>query len=130
MNLIEWSDDFSVGVSSVDFEHQQLITLINTLYASFVDNPDKYTVLDFVGEIYTKIASHFALEEKKMREHNYAGYQEHKQDHERLLDELLNMMDECEAASQVNNGELAKFLNQWFGEHFRTMDARLHRKLG
>ena len=52
MNLIEWKDEFSVGVPSIDYEHQQLIELINQLnkMAGWGNSYDN--VIDALGEIY------------------------------------------------------------------------------
>ena len=33
MILIEWKDEFSLGVASVDFEHREMINLINELHS-------------------------------------------------------------------------------------------------
>ena len=33
MSLIEWKDEFSVGVAEVDLEHRDLIDLINDLHS-------------------------------------------------------------------------------------------------
>ena len=71
-----------------------------------------------------------ALEEKLMREHSYDGYEEHKSDHERLLDEIRDLMDEFEDSSTLDAEAFGKKLEAWFSDHFRTMDARLHQRLG
>jgi len=128
MNLIEWKDEFSVGVPSIDYEHQQLIELINQLnkMAGWGDSYDN--VIDALGEIYAQISSHFALEEKIMRDSNYDGYVEHKADHENLLDELRDIMDKVDDDGAYDESRLGSELGSWFSEHFRTHDARLHQK--
>jgi hemerythrin-like metal-binding protein len=130
MVLIEWKDEFSVGVPDVDLEHQQLIALINDLHATLsAENPD-FGVMDFLGEIYAHVSAHFALEEKIMREHRYDQFGDHKEDHERLLDELRDIMDDYEENAYFNDAEFAGHVERWFTEHFKTRDARLHRHLG
>jgi hemerythrin len=131
MALIEWKDAFNTGDPSVDFEHRGLIDLINELYDNLSRNASTEDVLDFFGEIHARIAAHFALEEKTMRDAAYGEYGPHKADHERLLDDIRDMMDGYEA------GEFADFeatltgrLRAWFMEHFATFDARLHARLG
>ena len=130
MALIEWRDEFSVGVSDVDLEHRQLIGLINRLHAALAKENAQVSVLDFLAEINAHIAAHFALEEKIMREHGYDQYAEHKQDHERLLDEIRDIMDDYEENALYSDAELSERLERWFSEHFRTRDARLHKHLG
>ncbi len=131
MALVEWKDEFKVGIGSVDYEHQQLIGLINNLHASLAGRPTKDAVGRVLGEIHTKIAAHFALEERVMRERRYDQYDDHKADHERLLDEIRDIMERQEADVCFNyETALASELGDWFGIHFRTKDARLHKALG
>ena len=130
MALIEWRDEFSVGVPDVDHEHQELIGLINELHAAISSNDNAYSVMDFLGEIYAHVSAHFALEEKIMRERKYDHYAEHKADHEDLLDELRDIMDDYEENAWFSDDEFALAVGKWFSEHFRTRDARLHKHLG
>jgi len=51
-------------------------------------------VMDFLGELYARIAAHFALKEKIMRDNGYDEYHDHKADHERLLDDIRDLMDD------------------------------------
>jgi hemerythrin-like metal-binding protein len=130
MVLIEWKDQFMVGVADVDHEHRELIGLINKLHDAMSGEHATLTVLDFLGEIYAHVSAHFALEEKIMREHSYDQYQDHKEDHERLLDEIRDIMDAYEENAYFSDEEFAGHLESWFSGHFRTKDSRLHKKLG
>ena len=129
MALLEWKDEFSVGVPEVDYEHRELIELINNLHAELQRGESDITVEDFLGEIFAKISAHFALEEKIMRERNYDEYEDHKAAHESLLEEIRDMMDAYEDDARFDQEKLADSLNTWFTEHFKTKDARLHKHL-
>ncbi len=129
MALIEWQDNFNVGIAEVDFEHREMVNLINALHADLLAAGDKASILEFFGEIYARIAAHFALEEKNMRERGYDQYEAHKRDHERLLDEIRDLTDDYEDAEMFNEQELSRRLTHWFVEHFKYMDARLHKVL-
>ena len=130
MTLIEWKDEFSVGVAAVDVEHRELIELINSLDAEMLEYATQTKVVQALGEIYARISAHFALEEKIMRDAEYDGYASHKQDHELLLDELLDIIDSVDEAGRYDPAVLSEGLDSWFSDHFRTHDAKLHRKLG
>lgn len=54
----------------------------------------------------------------------------HKTDHERLLDSLRDIMDRAETTDAATGLRLTAVLEAWFVDHFRTHDARLHRRLG
>lgn len=129
MPLIDWREEFALGLPDVDHEHRELIELINETHAkmSAASNPDLVT--DFLGEIHARIAAHFALEEKIMRDLRYDGATTHKEDHERLLDEIRDIMDACEQGAGFDSDHLAGRLEAWFTNHFKTEDARLHKHL-
>lgn len=130
MSLIEWKDEFEIGIPSVDHEHRALIQVINELHGKLAGNPNKETVAEFLGEIHALISAHFALEEQEMREMGYDELGEHKEEHEELLDEIRDIMDELDRdRTGKYENDLGERLNEWFTAHFRTRDARLHRFL-
>jgi hemerythrin-like metal-binding protein len=129
MSLIEWRDEYSVGIADVDHEHREMIDLINAVHDSIEKNASAEEIADFLGDIYTRIAAHFALEERVMRERAYDEFEDHKEDHERLLDEIRDIMDFHETDGYYSDKDLADQLNRWFSQHFQTRDARLHKHL-
>jgi hemerythrin-like metal-binding protein len=147
MSLVEWREEFNIGVPSVDFEHRELIALINKVHERMSQPGSDVTIAEYLGEIYARIAAHFALEERLMRERQYDQLAEHKADHERLLDGIRDIMDDYEAATGTSlsrsprpgpigedkrlfdESQLAARLTDWFTGHFKTHDARLHHHL-
>lgn len=130
MGLLHWEDRYSVGIAAVDHEHQELIELINRLYAEATARRSKEAVIGFFGDLFKAISAHFALEERFMRERGYDRLTQHKNDHERLLDEVRDLMEDFEASSRFDDRQLADALDAWFSRHFETHDARLHKALG
>lgn len=128
--LVEWREEYKVGVPSVDHEHQELIALINAVHDRLTAPDSHLEVGDFLGEIFARISAHFALEERIMRAAGYDQYTEHKTDHERLLDEIRDIMDDYEDLRLFDERLLGERLRVWFTEHFKTHDARLHNRLG
>ena len=90
--LLAWKPDYALGIPAVDHEHRELFDLVNDLHASLFESDSEATVMDFLGELFSKISSHFALEEKLMRDGRYADFPAHKADHERLLDEIRDLI--------------------------------------
>ena len=129
--LIEWRSDFETGVEEVDHEHKELVGLINELHDALEGGAEKGRVSDFLGEVFARISAHFALEETVMRKHTYDQYEDHKADHEKLLDDLRDIMDDHEASETFDYHEaLGHTVRDWFVQHFKTKDARLHAMLG
>jgi hemerythrin len=131
MALIEWRKEYQTGIAEVDHEHQELVEIINELHEQIGSGASRDTVSSFLGEVFAKISAHFALEETVMRKHGYDEYADHKADHEKLLDDLRDIMDDFEAGAGTDYKQaLAVAVRDWFVNHFKTKDARLHKKLG
>jgi hemerythrin-like metal-binding protein len=131
LTLIEWRTEFETGVAEVDHEHKELVDLINELHDQIDADAPRDTVSEFLGDVFAKISAHFALEETVMRKHDYDEYTDHKADHERLLDDLRDIMDDFESGSGSDYKKaLSHAVRDWFVNHFKTKDARLHKKLG
>jgi hemerythrin len=130
MSLLQWKPEYSVGIESMDFEHRQMIELINELHDELAGRRDKESIQQFLGDIHAAISMHFALEERIMQDANYHEYAAHKQDHEDLLEQIRDMMDAFTGDTEAEFTELRERLSGWFSVHFSTFDARMHGKLG
>jgi len=129
MGVLQWQDRFSIGIPEVDHEHREMIQLINDLHAALGGDRSQERVEDFLGEILARISAHFALEEKQMEALGYPERSAHKQDHERLLDEIRDIMDEVSDLGVLDEARFSARLSAWFGDHFASFDVRLHRFL-
>jgi hemerythrin-like metal-binding protein len=126
MALIEWREEYCTGFKGVDYEHEELIRQINSVYEMIEVRASKELVIDSLGEIYGSISAHFALEEQMMQRNDYDHYPQHRADHERLLDEIRDITDEFENSTSLDNAKLQQKLTDWFQIHFKTHDSRLH----
>ncbi len=130
MRLMNWKDEYKVGIDAIDTEHRELIEAINRLHEE-LDSPDrKRTVPGFFRRLLVEIKAHFAHEEEFMREHHYAGLGAHKEDHDLLLDELRDIMEAFERSVEIDSVDLSMRLDAWFFRHFHHYDTQLHLALG
>jgi hemerythrin-like metal-binding protein len=129
VTLLKWQANFRIGIGEVDHEHQALIELINSLHDALGAERSGERVEAFLGEIFADVSAHFALEEKVMRDRRYDALAEHKADHERLLDELRDLMDAQAEGAVLDDKRFSAQLAHWFTGHFQTHDARFHRYL-
>lgn len=130
MPLIEWRDEYRTGIGGVDYEHEELIRQINAVYDAVENRGEREHVIDSLGEIYGSIAAHFALEEQLMLRHRYEHYPEHRADHNRLLDDIRDITEEFERSVELDDDRLRQKLADWFQQHFKTHDSRLHKMSG
>jgi len=128
--MIEWKPEYSVGDPTIDHEHRELVDLVNTAAAAILECRPDTDIDRAFGDLFRAISAHFALEEEQMRRADYDELGAHKSDHERLLDELRDLMDSTPAQPNATAERLTRALEAWFSNHFRIHDARLHGKLG
>ncbi len=127
MALVDWKDEFKIGIDEVDFEHHEMIDLINESFSEAKRSGSSEALLDFLGEIFEKISAHFALEEKVMCARHYEDFASHKDDHERLLDSIRDLMDDFIIGGSLDEAHFGEHLKNWFVSHFSTHDAQLHK---
>ena len=133
MAPIEWRESFATGIDAVDHEHRELIDLVNRIDTVLAGDASAGEMDAALGDLYRAISSHFALEERFMREHGYDQLAEHKGDHEVLLDDLRGLMEVQDQGAAMDADAIRAFADrvaEWFSGHFRTHDARLHGRLG
>ena len=129
MEKFEWKQEYSTGIARIDQEHKQLIERINLLYEQLDHTLDILTIETMLGEIQTDISAHFAFEELLMHEAGYPEFKDHKEDHEKLLDQINDIIF-CFAANPDNCKELLRMnMSDWFSNHFVSFDIRLHNQL-
>jgi hemerythrin len=127
MRLLDWKAEYCTGIEVLDHAHRGLIDDINHLHDAF-DAEQCPRTNDFFLHLYAHVERHFADEEALLRAHPGAGFMQHKQDHEQLLEQIRDMADAFADAEEIDSVELSIRLNGWLARHFRTHDARSFRQ--
>ncbi len=119
--LIPWNDSLSVGIQEIDEQHKVLVDLLNELHRAITEHHGSDAAIGILDRLveYTRI--HFSVEESLMRVLDYPGYEEHKQHHEQLIEQVY------ELRGKVGNGkhisfELLHFLKSWLTRHILEDD--------
>ena len=130
MAQIEWKQEYSVGNTTIDHEHEHLIEQINQLYHDINHSADSATIEAILGDIQADISAHFAMEELLMQEAKFTEFEKHKEDHQLLLDQIHDMIFSFHEDPDSGRELLINKVSDWFGHHFTSFDARLHEQLG
>jgi len=114
------------GIDSVDSERRKLFALIDAL----VDKFDSFAAADAVAADFTalqvQVSAEFAAEERLMRSERYPLYRAHKGEHERLLEQLRQMIEAYEEGACMQCGSnLRTCMESWLGDHIRNADPAL-----
>ena len=121
--LIDWSNVYSVGVVSMDEEHQRLIGIINKLNNAMRSGHGRDAVGAILDELISYTRTHFAHEERLMQESGYPGYDEQKRAHEALLGTVMDTQAKYRTGTALSQ-EVMGFLIKWLVNHIQGMDKR------
>jgi len=130
MPPIEWKPEYSTGNPEIDREHRELVDLVATTATKIRDRHPGADVERPLGDLFRAISARFAEEEERMRAAHYDKLGTHKCDHERLLDDLRDVMDAVHARPDDAAERLNRTFATWCATHFRVHDARLRRRIG
>jgi len=123
MSFINWTDDYSVGIESIDKQHKKLIEIINELNKSVAfGESDTMLAKTFVDLLnYTK--QHFAYEEQLFEQYNYQQSREHITQHKKLLQQVFELKNQYQTDPSASLGlELIQFLRSWLINHILKSD--------
>lgn len=125
MALIGWKPEYSVDITSIDQQHKKLVDFINELHDAMRDGKGA----DALGKVlrglvdYTK--THFAAEEKLMKEHGYGDFAAHLDQHKDLLKKVEEIADKFEKTKGSGlTIEVMNFLRDWLTKHILGTDKK------
>jgi hemerythrin len=120
--LVSWSDDLSVGIDEIDEQHKVLVGLLNDLNRAIREHHGNDACLEILDRLvdYTRI--HFAVEESLMRIFEYPDYENHKAEHEELVEEVMSMRREIVEEERKISFKLLHFLKMWLTQHIMDSD--------
>ena len=124
---IEWTNDLSVGVSSIDAQHQQLFKMADELFEAGKNGKSKEKIGDLLGFLDRYTKQHFKDEEAYMKSINYPGLAEQEKAHQAFINELTKLKAEFDKSG----GNIAVIIgaNQmvvdWLTKHISGMDKKI-----
>lgn len=125
MPLIEWNDDLSIGIPTVDADHQKLFGLVNYLYDSMLAGKGHKVIDEFLGALIIYVKQHFDLEESFFSSSKFPHVAEHRAEHDDLLKQLVDLQEKCKSGTaSVQMLEMIGFLNKWLVDHIRVSDKK------
>ena len=124
MDLITWTDRYSVGVKQIDDQHKLLIDMINELHAAMLSMQGKEALMTVLSKLANYCVTHFTLEEKLMRENGYPGYDEHKEKHTKMTLKVQQLVGEVKSGKSTITIDVMNFLKNWLDMHIMGTDKQ------
>jgi hemerythrin len=122
---IVWSDILSVEVDEIDEDHRKLVNIFNLLNHAVMDREAPEYLAAVLEELINCTVWHFSHEERLMLKHGYREMEEHKAEHQALINGARKLQQELLEENKVVAEEAIVFLERWLTEHILTFDMRL-----
>lgn len=125
MPFMEWSDKLSVGVDSIDVQHQRLVMVLNELFDALGQGKGADKLRIIVDSLLAYVAMHFAYEERLMARAGFPGLDAHKREHEDLTKKVLAIHAKLKSGAGFDVAiELVELLKNWLIHHIMISDKK------
>ncbi|KJR43836.1 hemerythrin-like metal-binding protein [Candidatus Magnetoovum chiemensis] len=113
MALINWCDDLKTDISDIDAHHQKLVHLINLLHDAVIEEKGDIAVGTVLPELLNYTIYHFFYEEQLMQSSGYPLYDDHKNEHNKLIDTTLKYYEQYNEGNKDIAKEVLELLRVW-----------------
>jgi len=126
VELITWTDRLACGVKIIDDQHKGLVNLLNEMFNHVTGNYEQEH--DYfnrvIQEVVNYVKTHFANEEKIMLATKFAGYAEHKKQHEAFVLAVVENIKDYNAGKRLTLSTFTRFLKEWILSHIAMVDKQ------
>lgn len=120
--LIEWKPEYSVGVESIDKQHQLLVSMIAHLNEAMLEGRTRQIIEPLFTALHRYTQFHFEFEEQLLQSTGYAEFEPHRASHLALLNDLKELEAKYVQGSLTAGAPLMQFLRQWLIGHICHKD--------
>ena len=124
MAFFNWDDRLNVGINEIDMQHKKLVQMLNELYEAMKAGKANEAVGKILDGMIQYTTSHFATEERYMRQHNFPDFQKHKQEHDTLTQQVLDLQSQFKSGQVALSMKVGNFLKNWLSSHISGTDMK------
>ena len=121
---LEWKQEYSVGIDSIDQQHKKLVNLINQLQTAVDYSAGEEFEREALDELVDYTKSHFSHEEQLMEQYDYPDYEPHKAQHQEMIKEVEDVLAEYEQDHDRAMRHGLNFLKAWLINHINGTDQQ------
>ena len=122
--MIEWNEEHSVGISTIDEEHKKFINIINRAIVAKQHESNPRRIEEVLNEMIDYAWYHFKTEEFYMIEFRYPEYQYHKEEHLDFVHKTISYFHRITSGEYHIVNEILEYLKQWLVNHIQGTDKK------
>ena len=110
----------------MEAEHRVQLELLRSLQEALAQSDgDRSLSGDLLKQLLDYSEAHFLSEQLLMRLHAYPAYEEHVQEHDRLIETLRTLSEDWVQGGGEAAGNLLRTVEDWLLTHMKTSDEAL-----
>ncbi|MBP1628852.1 MAG: methyl-accepting chemotaxis sensory transducer [Holophagaceae bacterium] len=122
MDKIIWDNSFSVGVPTLDKQHQKIISIINQLIADPTSDFGSVSVAKILNELTHFASEHFITEEDLLAKFDYPDLPSQRKEHKAFRTRLAGYCMEAMHSNSAIPLHILAFLKGWWVDHILVKD--------
>ena len=123
-SYLEWKDEYSVGIESIDQQHRKLVNLINQLHTAVTYSTGEEFEREALDELVDYTKTHFTYEEGLMEQNGYPDFDEHKAQHKQMIEKVGEVLAEYEKDQDTAMNNALSYLSDWLINHINGTDKQ------
>lgn len=123
MDLLDWHEDYSVGIDELDQQHQQLVCIINELAGAIAGQCQQQALPGLFQRLFSYIDFHFRSEARYFERLSTADQQLHHLQHKHFIEHLSAARQQFNDMS-LSADELLYWLSDWLMFHIKVEDKK------
>lgn len=122
--FFKWSPEYSVGIKTIDSQHQELVNILNRLFVAVSKREGDKAIAGILDALMKYTQEHFSLEERLMEQAKYKDLEAHKVEHRKLIAQLDELIKKHMLEDKPIYFEMMNFLKTWLREHILGVDTK------
>ena len=122
MALITWDERYSVGVRSMDNQHNVLFGMLNDLYDAMNKGHEQTVTGPLLNSLADYTRHHFASEENLMASTGFPGAAAHREKHQDLMNKVEAFSGRLDRGDVLLSVDLFNSLSEWIATHIQKED--------
>ena len=123
-SYLEWKDEYSVGIDSIDQQHRRLVNLINQLHTAVTYSTGEEFEREALDELVDYTKTHFTYEEGLMEQNGYPDFEPHKAQHKEMIQQVGDVLAEYEKDQDTAMNNALSYLSDWLINHINGTDKQ------
>jgi len=124
VQIVAWDKKYSTGIEKIDSQHRHLFDLTNQLYNACFSNEDELDAKfkEAIKKMVDYVRYHFESEQKLLAAIGYPEYQNHKSQHDKLIQDILIAVQDYKDGKKHTPNNFVRTLKEWILSHIAYYD--------